>query len=74
MNDFKQPQMPQFNMDPKKLGRYIAIGLLAVILLVGFIMSWQSVEPGEQGFVYRPYGGGIDSGEQERISLPHGTI
>lgn len=60
MNDFKQPQMPQFNMDPKKLGRYIAIGVLVVILLVGFIMSWKTVEPGYEGFVNKPYNGGVD--------------
>ncbi|MFT6923940.1 MAG: prohibitin 1 [Crocinitomicaceae bacterium] len=61
MNDFKQPQMPQFNMDPKKLGRYIAIGVLVVILLVGFIMSWKTVEPGYEGFVNKPYNGGVDA-------------
>ena len=70
MNDFKQPQMPQFNMDPKKLGRYIAIGVLVVILLVGFIMSWKNVNPGEEGFVYHPYGGGVD---KER-TFNEGTI
>ncbi|MDC0099644.1 MAG: prohibitin family protein [Crocinitomicaceae bacterium] len=61
MNDFKQPQMPQFNMDPKKLGRYIAIGVLVVILLVGFIMSWKTVDPGYEGFVNKPYNGGVDA-------------
>ena len=61
MNDFKQPQMPQFNMDPKKLGRYIAIGVLVVILLVGFIMSWKTVDPGYEGFVNKPYNGGGDA-------------
>lgn len=60
MNDFKQPQMPQFNMDPKKLGRYIAIGILVVTLLVGFIMSWKTVDPGYEGFVNKPYNGGVD--------------
>jgi len=60
MNDFKQPQMPQFNVDPKKLGRYIAIGVLVIIGLVAFIMSWKTVEPGEEGFINRPYGGGVD--------------
>ena len=61
MNDFKQPQMPQFNIDPKKLGRYIAIGVLGIILLVAFIMLWQTVEPGEEGFVNKPYTGGVDA-------------
>jgi regulator of protease activity HflC (stomatin/prohibitin superfamily) len=59
MSEFK-PQAPQFNIDPKKIGRYITYGVIALILLIMFFMSWQSVEPGEQGFVYRPYGGGVD--------------
>lgn len=63
MNDFKQPQMPQFNIDPKKLGRYIALGVLVIIALVVFLMSWQTVEPGEEGFIHRPYGGGVDQSE-----------
>lgn len=58
MNDFRQ-QMPQFNIDPKKIGKYITLGVVGLILVVIFFMSWQDVEPGEQGFVYRPYGGGI---------------
>lgn len=59
MNDFKQ-QMPQFNVDPKKIGRYVAFGVIGLILLILFFMSWKDVEPGEQGFIYRPYGGGVD--------------
>lgn len=62
MNDFRQ-QMPQLNVDPKKLGKYIAIGVITVILIILFFMSWQDVEPGEQGFIYRPYSGGIDYNE-----------
>lgn len=59
MSDFKT-QIPQFNIDPKKIGRYVAIGVIGLILLILFFMSWTDVEPGEQGFVYRPYGGGVD--------------
>jgi len=62
MNDFRQ-QMPQLNIDPKKLGKYIAIGVIAIIVVILFFMSWQDVEPGEQGFIYRPYGSGIDYNE-----------
>ena len=49
MSDFRQ-QMPDFNIDPKKVGKYVAMGVLGLILVVMFLMSWQSVEPGEQGF------------------------
>ena len=33
MNDFKQ-QMPQFDIDPKKIGKYVAIGVVGLILVV----------------------------------------
>ena len=62
MNDFKQ-QMPNINIDPKKIGRYVLYGVIALVLVILFFMSWQSVEPGEQGFVYRPYGSGVDTKE-----------
>ena len=42
----------------------IQLGIIAVIALIGvvmFFMSWQDVEPGEEGFIYRPFGGGIDN-------------
>ncbi len=69
MNDFRQ-QMPELNIDPKKVGRYLAIGVVGLILLVLFFMSWTNVEPGEQGFVYRPYGGGVD----QEATYDEGTI
>jgi len=59
MNDFNR-NAPQFNIDPKKIGRYVALGLLGLIAVILFFMSWQDIEPGEQGFIYRPYGGGVD--------------
>lgn len=62
MSDFRQ-QMPDFNIDPKKVGRYVTIGVVSLVVIVVLLMSWQDVEPGEQGFVYRPYGGGIDPNE-----------
>lgn len=69
MNDFKQ-QMPQMNIDPKKVGKYVAIGVLALVALILFFMSWTDVNPGEQGFVYRPYGGGVDKDQ----TYDEGTI
>lgn len=62
MSEFRR-QMPEMNIDPKKLVRYIVIGVFALILVIMFFMSWQDVEPGEQGFVYRPYNGGINFDE-----------
>jgi regulator of protease activity HflC (stomatin/prohibitin superfamily) len=69
MNDFKQ-QMPQFDIDPKKIGKYVAMGVVGLVLVVLFFMSWTDVNPGEEGFVYAPYGGGVD---KER-SYNEGTI
>ena len=68
MNTFNT-QRPQLNLDPKKLVKYIAIGVLALIIIVLFFMSWQDVEPGEEGFVYKPYGGGVD----QKMSYSEGT-
>lgn len=60
MNNFNQK--PEFNIDinPKKVGRYVTIGVIGLILVVLFFKSWQDVEPGEKGFIYKPYGGGVD--------------
>lgn len=38
----------------------VAIGLVSLILLVSLFMSWVDVDPGQEGFAYRPYGGGVD--------------
>ncbi len=35
MNDFKQ-QMPQFDIDPKKIGKYVAMGVVGLVLVVLF--------------------------------------
>ena len=66
MNDFSN----QLNISPKNLGRYIAIGVTALILIILFFMSWSSVAPGEQGFIYRQYGGGVD----KEITYDEGTF
>jgi len=65
MDDFKQ-QFPQINIDPKKAGRYVLIGVISLVMIILFFMSWQDVEPGEQGFIFRPYGGGINVEEEPR--------
>lgn len=47
-------------MEQKKIIRYITLGAAGFILLIIFFMSWTDIEPGEEGFIYRPYGGGVD--------------
>jgi regulator of protease activity HflC (stomatin/prohibitin superfamily) len=49
------------NPDFLKNIKYIALGAVVLFGLIFFFMAWEDVEPGEEGFVYRPYGGGIDS-------------
>lgn len=56
MNDTRE-----IKITPKNLTRYIIIGVIGFILLILFFMSWSDVNPGEEGFVYRPYGGGVDT-------------
>jgi regulator of protease activity HflC (stomatin/prohibitin superfamily) len=62
--------MPQFDIDPKKIGKYVAIGVVSLIVVVVLLMSWQDVNPGEEGFIYRPYGGGVD----KEVTYNEGTI
>ncbi|MFT7156401.1 MAG: prohibitin 1 [Parvicella sp.] len=48
--------------DPE-LVRNIKFGVIGgIILILGviFFMSWQDVQPGEEGFINRPYSGGVD--------------
>ena len=42
-------------METKKMVRLVAIGAVALIAIIIFFNSWVDVEPGEQGFVFRPY-------------------
>tara|TARA_B100000508_G_scaffold60116_1_gene46761 strand:- start:38163 stop:39002 length:840 start_codon:yes stop_codon:yes gene_type:complete len=42
-------------METKKMVRLVAIGAVALIVIIIFFNSWVDVEPGEQGFVFRPY-------------------
>lgn len=60
MNDFKGQRPINIDLDPKKVVRYVGLGLVALIGIILFFMSWKDVEPGEEGFIYRPYGGGVD--------------
>jgi regulator of protease activity HflC (stomatin/prohibitin superfamily) len=64
------------NYDPNDIGdvirknlKFILLGIVAIGGLAIFFMSWEDVEPGEEGFIYRPYGGGVDS----MVVYPEGT-
>lgn len=58
---------PEF--DTRKIGRYVGIGVAGLILVILFFMSWQDVKPGEEGFIHRQYGGGVDT----EVSYNEGT-
>lgn len=58
------------NANPKNIGRLIALGVVLLIAFIMFLMSWKDVEPGEQGFIYSPYGGGVD----KEVTYDEGTI
>lgn len=60
----------QININPKNIGRYLAFGVIALIAIILFFMSWTDVNPGQQGFIYRPYGNGMD----KEITYDEGTI
>ncbi len=64
MNDFSNnTTVNDWNLDPKKIRQYIIIGVVLIIAVILFFMSWQDVEPGEEGFIYRPYSGGVDKAQ-----------
>jgi prohibitin 1 len=48
-------------MKTKKLIRNIGFGIIGLFVVIAALMSWVDVEPGEEGFAYRPYGGGVDT-------------
>jgi len=58
------------DLDPKKIGKYVGFGVIGLIALVVFIMSWTDIDPGEEGFIYRPYGGGVE----KQSTYGEGTI
>ena len=50
----------EIEIEPQKILKFALIGGGFLLLIALFFMSWTDVEPGEEGFVYRPYTGGID--------------
>jgi len=63
MNDFNNQRPVNIDFNSKKVMRYVSLGVLGLIAVVIFFMAWQDVEPGEEGFIYRPYGGGVDKAQ-----------
>jgi prohibitin 1 len=41
--------------------KWIILAGVGIVAGIIFFMSWQDVDPGEEGFIYRPYGNGIDT-------------
>lgn len=58
-----------FGQIMKKNLKFILVGIIGLIALIIFFISWEDVHPGEEGFVYRPYGGGVDT----MMVYPEGT-
>ena len=52
--------MSEIEIEPKNILKTALAGGLGVILLSLFFMSWTDVNTGEEGFIYRPYTGGIE--------------
>ena len=52
--------MSEIEIEPKNILKTTLFGGLGIILVSLFFMSWTDVNPGEEGFIYRPYTGGID--------------
>ncbi len=53
--------METHEIEPMKILKGGIIGGLLLIFLFIFFMSWQDVEPGEEGFIFRPYSNGVDT-------------
>ena len=52
--------MSEIEIEPKNILKTTLFGGIGIILVFLFFMSWTDVNPGEEGFIYRPYTGGID--------------
>jgi len=49
------------NTKTKNLLTLIFGGLAALSILIFFLMSWRDIKPGWEGFLFKPYSGGIDT-------------
>lgn len=48
-------------MNSRNLILTIIIAIVAMVGTITFLTSWEDVEPGSEGFVYKPYSGGLDT-------------
>ena len=51
------------NLQPKQLVSLVGAGVIFLVALVTFLTSWVDVDPGYEGFLYRPYGSGVDTSQ-----------
>lgn len=47
-------------METKQIVKLSGLGLISLIGIIMLFMSWKDVNPGEEGFSYKPYSGGVD--------------
>ena len=48
-------------LDVKKIVKFGGLGVIGLIVVVILFMSWENVNPGEEGFLYSHYGGGVET-------------
>jgi len=41
--------------------KLIGLGIVGLFVIIFLFMSWEDVEPGQEGFLYSPYGGGVNT-------------
>jgi prohibitin 1 len=54
---------------PKRIVITAIAGLSALFLIIMFLMSWKDVPQGSEGFLYEPYGGGLN----KEVTYTEGT-
>jgi regulator of protease activity HflC (stomatin/prohibitin superfamily) len=47
-------------METKQIVKLAGLGLFGLIGIIMLFMSWSDVDQGSEGFMYRPYSGGVD--------------
>jgi regulator of protease activity HflC (stomatin/prohibitin superfamily) len=47
----------------------VGFGIISLVVVITLFMSWQDVKPGDEGFLYSPYNGGVNT----EISYKEGT-
>ena len=62
--------MSEIEIEPKNILKATLFGGIGLVLGSLFFMSWTDVNPGEEGFIYRPYTGGIE----QNASYTEGTV